>query len=111
MVKEKFPKSFIVWGGIVGNTKTPLLMCPNRMNSGGSIQLLETNAVVAFLRQHGVAVFQQDGATCHTAKKTRLWFEEQGVVLLNGWPANSPTSPRSSRSGALRSASSSSATR
>lgn len=90
MVSEKFPKSYMVWGGIVGNMKTPLLMCPNRMDAGGYIQLLETGRVVEFLRQNGVAIFQQDGAKCHTAKKTRLWFEGQGVVLLNGWPANSP---------------------
>ena len=49
MVREKFPKSFMVWGGIVGSLKTPLLMCPNRMDAGGYIQLLETNAVVEFL--------------------------------------------------------------
>ena len=90
MVHEKFPKSFMVWGGIVGSRKTPLLMCPNRMNAEGYIQLFEANRVVGFLRQNGGSLFQQDGATCPTARKTRQWFEENGVALLNGWPSNSP---------------------
>ena len=39
---------------------------------------------------NGVALFQQDGATCHTSRKTKQWFVDKGVVLLNGWPSNSP---------------------
>ena len=37
-----------------------------------------------------IAVFQQDGAPCHRARSTRLWFESKNVTLLDGWPANSP---------------------
>ena len=89
--KEKFPASFLVWGGIIGDEKTTLLKCPNRMKSQGSIDLLDTNGIVAFLHQRDEnAVFQQDGATCHTALRTRRWFESQNVTLLGGWPSNSP---------------------
>ena len=87
---QKFPASFMVWGGIVGNQKTRLLKCPNRMDSDGYIQLLEANGVVEFMPENGVALFQQDGATCHTSRKTSQWFAEKGVALLNGWPSNSP---------------------
>ena len=69
----------MVWGSTVGNLKTPLLTCPNRMDAGGYIQLLETNRVIEFLRQKAVAVFQQDGAKCHPAKRTRLLFDGQCV--------------------------------
>ena len=60
------------------------------MDSDGYIRLLEANGVVEFMTENGVALFQQDGATCHTSRKTRQWFAEKGVALLNGWPSNSP---------------------
>jgi transposase len=34
-------------------------------------------------------VFQQDNASCHTAKLTRAFFSEIGLTVLP-WPANSP---------------------
>ena len=90
METDKFPKSFMVWGGIMGNRKTPLLKCHNRMNADGYMELLEENGILDFFREAGGALFQQDGATCHTARKTMEWFEEKGVALLKGCPSNSP---------------------
>ena len=60
---EKFPASFMVWGGIVGDRKTPLLECPRRLNAQRYIEMLETNGVVEFVQRcdDGI-VFQQDGA-------------------------------------------------
>ena len=89
--EEKFPGSIMVWAGIIGNQRTPLLKCPSRMNAEKYIELLERNGIVEFLRRQGDgAVFQQDGASCHNAALTRLWFADQNVNLLEGWPANSP---------------------
>ncbi len=34
-------------------------------------------------------IFQQDLASAHTAKSTRSWLNEHGVVVLD-WPANPP---------------------
>ena len=34
-------------------------------------------------------IFQQDNASCHTAKHTRAFFSEVGLTVLP-WPANSP---------------------
>ena len=63
MKPDKFLASFMVWGGIVGNTKTALLKCQNRLNAQGYVELLETNGIVEFIRDRGEgAVFQQDGA-------------------------------------------------
>ena len=91
MEKEKFPESFMAWGGIIGWRKTPLIKCPTRMNAQGYIELLENNHIVQFLRDCGDgAVLQQDGARCHTAVSTRHWLASQCVALLDGWPANSP---------------------
>ena len=91
MEKEKFPESFMAWGGIIGSRKTPLIKCPNRMNAQGYVELLESNNIIRFLRDFDErAVFQQDGARCHTAGLTMQWFASQNVTLLKGWPANSP---------------------
>lgn len=33
--------------------------------------------------------FQQDGASCHTAKRNMSWLREHNIPVLS-WPANSP---------------------
>lgn len=38
----------------------------------------------------GDAVFMQDGAKCHTAKKTKAYLARKDVKLLEKWPAYSP---------------------
>ena len=89
--EEKFHGSIMVWAGIIGNERTRLLKCPSRMNAEKYVELLENNGIVEFLRQQGDrSVFQQDGASCHTAASTKRWFAGQNVALLDGWPANSP---------------------
>lgn len=35
-------------------------------------------------------IFQQDGATCHTAGRVYRYLETKGVVVLIGWPPYSP---------------------
>ena len=81
----------MVWAGIVGGQKTRLLKCPARMNAEKYVELLGNNGIVQFMRQRGDrSVFQQDGASCHTAASTRLWLAEQQVTVPEGWPANSP---------------------
>ena len=72
MEKEKYPISIMVWGGIIGGRKTPLILCPNRLNAQGYVDLLERNHIIEFLQQSGEnAVFQQDEARCHTASSTK----------------------------------------
>ena len=81
----------MVWAGILGNERTQLLKCPSRMNAEKYVESLEGNMIVEFLRQRGKgAIFQQDGASCHTASSTKRWLAGQNVAFLEGWPANSP---------------------
>ena len=88
---QKFPPSIMVWGGILGPQKTPLVLCPQRLNAQTYVELLERNGVDAFMRACGAnAVFQQDGARCHTAVSTMRWFQSREVECLREWPANSP---------------------
>ena len=35
-------------------------------------------------------IFQQDGATCHTAKTTKAYLQAAGIEVLSPWPARSP---------------------
>ena len=73
-----------VWGGIVGSQKTPLLKCPNRMDANGYMELLEAMGLWSSSEGGGCVLFQRDGATCHTARKTKQWFVDNGVTLLEG---------------------------
>ncbi len=34
-------------------------------------------------------IFQQDVASAHTAKGTKIWFNDHGITVLD-WPENSP---------------------
>ena len=88
--RAKFPFSMMVWGGIVGSTKTPLIKCPKILNAQSYVEMLESNGIVDFVRNGETVIFQQDGARCHTALTTRQWFASKNITLLEGWPANSP---------------------
>lgn len=35
-------------------------------------------------------IFMQDGAACHTSRKTKAYLRNQGVKVLEEWPARSP---------------------
>ena len=74
----------------MGPRKTPLIRCPQRLNAQSYVEMLEREGIVAFLREQEDAIFQQDGAACHTAATTMLWFRNNNVECLRGWPANSP---------------------
>ena len=88
---EKFPFSIMVWAGIIGMRKTRLIKCPKILDAPAYVAMLEQHGIVEFLMQvDNNAIFQQDGAPCHRATSTRLWFETKHVRLLDKWPANSP---------------------
>ena len=88
---DKFPFSIMVWAGVIGSRKTQLIKCPQRLDAHGYVAMLEEHGVIEFLtRVDNTAIFQQDGAPCHTAVLTRRWFEGQNARLLDRWPANSP---------------------
>ena len=76
--KNKFPFSMMVCGVIVRKEKTPLVKCPKSVNAQSYVEMLERSGTIEFFRLIGDnAVFQQDGATCHTAASTCKWFSEK----------------------------------
>ncbi len=54
-------------------------------------EILEPFMVPSADKLYGDAdfIFQQDLAPAHTAKGTKIWFNDHGVTVLD-WPANSP---------------------
>lgn len=61
------------------------------MNSTRYIQVLEQHLLPYIRRnwrQHADCYFQQDGATCHTARIVKTWLNRHNVNLLP-WPAKS----------------------
>ena len=68
-----------------------MIICPKTLNAGTYVEMLRRHNIPAFMQECGPrAIFQQDGARCHTASTTKRWFESMNIRLLEGWPANSP---------------------
>lgn len=83
---------FMVWGGISGHGPTNLVVCPERLNSEGYIQILEEFVhpwLVLAAGEGFEMIFMQDNAPCHTAARTTSWMNEFGFTVMP-WPANSP---------------------
>lgn len=84
-----------VWGAISYDFKGPLVFMPQgeRMTSQTYINGILSQQGYDFYEkishEHGFAVWQQDGAPCHTAKGSMQWMKEMGMEVLP-WPAQSP---------------------
>jgi hypothetical protein len=88
----KFPISIMVWGAIGIGFKSKLMFIENTLDAAGYIAMLERSGFIAacnFLFGFGAWWFMQDGAPCHTAESSLRWIRDR-VMLLFGWPANSP---------------------
>jgi hypothetical protein len=82
----------MVWGAIGKGWRSPLIIIKGTLNSSGYINMLEENQIPEKLNEkYGLNnyFFQQDGATCHTAKFSVTWLRKK-MNLVEHWPANSP---------------------
>jgi hypothetical protein len=89
---EEFPKALTIFAVIGDHDKSKLLFIEGTINAAKYIQNIEDLGFIDELDQiHGEfnRIFQQDGATCHTAAEVVDWLEES-VDLITNWPANSP---------------------
>ncbi|KAK2581558.1 hypothetical protein KPH14_005209 [Odynerus spinipes] len=82
--------TLMVWAAFSYSSKTPLCKISTRMNSEKYIDLLE-DCLIPFIEDNHEenVVYQQDNAAIHTSKKSREWFRQKDLPLLN-WPARSP---------------------
>ena len=81
----------MVWGNISWKGVGRIVRVDERLNADGYIALLEENLLPS-VEEMGLGsrwIFQQDGAPCHTAKKTMDWFKANDVTLME-WPPQSP---------------------
>ena len=96
--QTKHPASVMVFGLISSDGKR---MAPHffpvgtRINSDEYIKVLKTKVKPWVQRTYGLGanyVLMQDGAPCHTSKKTQKWLEDNNVKFWSKeiWPPNSP---------------------
>lgn len=81
----------MVWGGISMRGATPLALIDGTVDSLKYQEILKGYLIPTMdtLYPEGY-VLQQDNARPHTSRSTRKFFEDQGLELLDEWPANSP---------------------
>lgn len=81
-----------VWGCIGQQGTGCCATYPGRLNSERYIDLLENNlkpSLELLKPNDNDWYFQQDGASCHTAKSVKAWFSENNLTVLQ-WPSKSP---------------------
>lgn len=87
--KPKLGPAIMVWGGISSKGKTDLQIIKGTIDSAKYQQILATaQPSIQKLFPKG-SIFQQDGASCHTSKSTKLWFG-RSKWKVSDWPAQSP---------------------
>ncbi|XP_075150945.1 uncharacterized protein LOC142225054 [Haematobia irritans] len=81
----KFPASVMVWGCMSSKGVVQLHFIDGIVNAEKYIRILEENLIpsVSKLAECWEYIFQQDGASSHTAKKTKKWLEENGIEVLD----------------------------
>jgi hypothetical protein len=90
------PKSVMVWAGVGHNMKTPLVFIPEGVKVNQIIyRNLLRKEVRPWMRKQGLEetlVFQQDGATSHTANETQAWCKRNfdDFIPKLEWPPYSP---------------------
>lgn len=89
--KIKFPSGLMVWGSMSAFSVGKLHFIDGTVNAPKYQNILETNLLVSIpiLSPDGNFIFQQDGASCHTAKTTKKWLQDNHISVLD-WPSSSP---------------------
>lgn len=87
----KFPASVMIWGCMSSKGVGSLHFIDGTVNAQKYIDILRTNLLpsVEILVDDGEWTFQQDGASSHTAKITKQWFQDNSINVLD-WPSSSP---------------------
>lgn len=87
----KFSKGVMVWGCMSGSGLGILEFIDGNVNAEKYQRILDNSLLpsIEMLHPEGDFIFQQDGASCHTAKSTRKWLLDHGITALD-WPSSSP---------------------
>lgn len=87
----KFPASVMVWGCMSAKGVGNLHFIDGTINAQKYINILEDHLLPSInsLSDMDEYIFQQDGASSHTAKATQNWFQHKEINVLD-WPSSSP---------------------
>lgn len=87
----KFAQGVMVWGCMSANGVGKLEFITGNVNAEKYQQILENSLLpsIETLHPDGNFIFQQDGASSHTAKSTIRWIDHHNMSLLK-WPSSSP---------------------
>ena len=87
---ERWGLTVDAWGGFSAQGKTDLVFYEDTLDAQGYQDILENSLLPAaeewFEDEKQEWEFQQDKASCHTAKSTKRWLEQHGVGVVEAWP-------------------------
>ena len=81
--------SVMVWGGILKNEKSDLILFDGSVNAVTYIDNAINDGMLPFFNQHPNAILMHDNAPPHTAFATRTHLRNLGIPVLP-WPSKSP---------------------
>lgn len=82
----------MVWGCMSGRDVGNLCFVDGSVNAANYQDILQEELLSSIPRlqsSEGNYVFQQDGASCHTARSTMGWLSTEAIPLME-WPSSSP---------------------
>jgi hypothetical protein len=87
----KFPKGVMIWGCMSAKGLGNFEFIDGIVNAEKYQKILTNGLLPSINKLHAEenSIFQQDGASCHTAKSTQKWLSEKGITVLS-WPSSSP---------------------
>jgi len=87
---ERWGLTVDAWGGFSAQGKTELVFYEDTLDAEGYQDILQNSLLPAaeewFEDEKQEWEFQQDKASCHTAKSTKRWLEQHGVGVVEAWP-------------------------
>ena len=84
----KYPLKRNFWGCFYKDALGDIHVFSENMNSDKYIQIL-TDHLVPIIKNNNELIFQQDNDPKHTSKKTKQFFKDNNINVLE-WPPNSP---------------------
>ena len=91
--KEKFTSGVIMWGAISCGYRTELIECSNHVNANEYIDVMKKSCFIEKMNEtfgRGNWCYMHDGAPCHSSATTTAFLVDKKVIVLPGWPPNSP---------------------
>lgn len=87
----KFPSGVMIWGCMSSRGVGKLNFIEGMVNAAKYQKILQDSLIPSIRKLHRnrELIFQQDGASCHTAKTTMKWFQDRQIEVLD-WPSSSP---------------------